>query len=408
MSTAMQQKPAPVVPWLIILLVCFAHLPAHATDWSVVPQLELGAKYDSNINFNFVGRQHDFIFNVSPSVDFNYASEVSKLTARLALEGLAYVRNGNLDTINQYYRLFGQRQVAPRLALSFTGGYTLDSTLNEELISSGFIMNRSRRQAFDAAPGLDFNLTERALLRLGYSFNRVNYQDPSFVNFTQQTINLRVNYLLKNEKTTLGGVGLFRFIDYPSIENFYRNAGTYVGLDHKFTEDWTLSLYGGLNYNWFSSQTAVLNFGNFTNFIQLRQVKLETFSVTPYFDISANRRWTKTNLKFGYKLDQSPSASGTINQFHYGYAKVTHNFTERLTGGLRGELYYGLSTSPGSDYNNLILYVTPEITYKLTEKISLNSSYTYGWRDDFVADQTISRNIVWLYLRWAHPLHYQK
>ena len=93
---------------------------------------------------------------------------------------------------------------------------------------------------------------------------------------------------------------------------------------------------------------------------------------------------------------------------------LTYNFTERLTGGLQGNLYYSISSSPGSNYNDLVFYFSPNLTYKLTEKFSLNSSYTYGWRDDLSAGQTIgtqtvSRNVVWLYLRYTNPLlHYQK
>jgi hypothetical protein len=406
-------KQAHLALWLIGLFFSLACLPTHAADLSVVPQIDVGAKYDSNINFNFIDRQHDFIFNTAPSVDFNYASEVTKLTGHVGLDGLVYVNHGNLDTINQYYRLSGQHQVAPRLALTLRGSYILDSTLFEELATSGFVMNRSRRQAFNAAPGLTFNLTERAALQVGYDFTRVNYQSPQYVDYSQQIANLGLNYLLKNAKTTLSGALLFRLIDYPSIDNFYRNLGSYVGLDHKFTEDWSVSAFAGLNYNWLTSQTAVLSFGNLAAFVQLRQVKLETFTVTPYFNIAGTHRWPKTNFTFGYKLDQSPSGSGTINQFHNGYTGITYNFTERLTGGLRGNLYYGTSTSPGSTYNNLVFYLTPELGYKLTEKFSLNSSYTYGWRDDLgrgqtIGQQTVSRNLVWLYLRYTNSLHYQK
>ena len=44
--------------------------------------------------------------------------------------------------------------------------------MTEELITSGFLMNNTRRQSLDAAPGLAFNLTERATLQLGYNFNQ--------------------------------------------------------------------------------------------------------------------------------------------------------------------------------------------------------------------------------------------
>lgn len=186
---------ARLILFLIGLFLSIAYTPAKAADWSVVPQLALGAKYDSNINFNFVGKQHDFIFNTSPSVDLNYASEITKLTGRLALDGLAYVKYGNLDSINQYYTLSGQHQVAPRLALTFTGGYILDATKTEELITSGFVMNNTRRQSLQAAPGLAFNLTERATLKLSYNYNEVNYQDNSFQNYYSQMVNLGCDYL---------------------------------------------------------------------------------------------------------------------------------------------------------------------------------------------------------------------
>ena len=76
--------PARLACWLVILFLASVLLPAQAADWSVVPQVDLGAKYDSNINFNFIGRQHDFIFDTAPSVDLNYASEATKLTGTWA------------------------------------------------------------------------------------------------------------------------------------------------------------------------------------------------------------------------------------------------------------------------------------------------------------------------------------
>jgi uncharacterized protein (PEP-CTERM system associated) len=120
----MRFKAARFVYWVIILFLVALHLPAHASDLSVVPQVDVGAKYDSNINYNFVGRQHDFIFDTAPSVDFNYASEVTKLSGHLGLDGQVYTNHSNLDTINQYYRLQGSQQVAPRLGLNFRGSYT--------------------------------------------------------------------------------------------------------------------------------------------------------------------------------------------------------------------------------------------------------------------------------------------
>jgi hypothetical protein len=152
----------------------------------------------------------------------------------------------------------------------------------------------------------------------------------------------------------------------------------------------------------------VLDFGFFPNVFQVRQQKEETFTISPFFNIEGRRRWERSSLNFGYSLDQSASGGGSINEYHRAYAGFLYNFTERLTGGLRGSFYYSVASSPGSDYNNVVFYVTPELRYRLTEKLSVNSSYRLGWRQDYVNNRTSDRHVVWLYLSYAHPLHYKK
>ncbi|MGQ9688713.1 MAG: hypothetical protein ACUVXF_08020 [Desulfobaccales bacterium] len=404
----MRRWPARLVNLWVALMLAALPQPAGAGDWYFVPQIDAGAKYDSNINFSFSRIKSDFIFNGSPALDLKYDSESTNLSGRLNLEGLAYVKNPNLDAINQYYRLAAKHQAAPRLALTISGGYTLDTTLTEELQASGYIMNRTLRQAMQVAPGLEFALSERALLRWGYGFDLVTYQDPRYNDYSTHRVTLELNYLLKNAKTTLTATVLGRYTEYPSIGNFYRNIGVYGGLEHKFSEDWSLALSGGANFNRFTSRTRVLDFTFFPDFILTKQVPEETFTVSPYFNIAATRRWPRTDLTFGYSVDQSPSASGSLSQFHRGYAGISHKLTEKLSGGLRGSLYYSTYTSPGSDYENLVFYLTPDLRYNLTEKFSLKCSYQFGWREDPVRDRTTDRQVIWLSLSFAYPLGYKK
>lgn len=385
----------------------FPAVPAKAADWVITPQVKMEGQYDSNINFSFTRRKHDFILNMSPAVDLTYASEVSRLTGRAALTGLVYLRDSRLDTLNQYYSVLAEHKVAPRLALTFDGGYTLDSTLTEELTAAGYVMNRTRREAWRAAPGLAFYLTERAILKGGYSYAQTDYQDPRYNDYHQHTGTLALHYLLKNAKTTVIGVVLGRLVNYPTIDNLYRNLGTYAGLEHKFTEDWTLSLSAGANYNWFTSQTAVLDLELFP-LIRIKQQKEETFSVTPYFNIEGKRRWERASLTFGYKLDQSASAGGYILEYHGVYAGFSLNITERLSTGLRGNLYYSTASSPRTSYENLVFYISPEVSYKLTEKLAANTGYRYGWREDFINPRTTDRHFVWVNLSYTYPMHFQK
>jgi hypothetical protein len=403
----MHLRPALGLALVVLGLLVSAERPVAAADWVIVPQIKMEGQYDSNINFSFVKPKSDFILNLAPGTDFTYASETTRLTGKVALSGLIYARDSSLDVLNQYYTVQGQQQVTPRLAFSVDGGFSLDTTLYEELTASGFLMNRSRRQSLRAAPGLAFNLTERALLKLGYAFTQTTYQEPQFNDYSQHTVNLQLNYLLKNAKTTVAAIILGRAVNYPTIDNYYRNLGTYAGLEHKFTEDWSVSLFGGLNYNRFISQTAVLSFGTFP-VVRVRQQKRETFSLTPYFNIEGQRKWEKAGLAFGYKLDQSASGGGTVLEYHNAYARVNYQATERFGAGMGGSLYYSTGSSPGSTYDNLVLYFSPELNYKITERLSAVSGYRYGWRHDLARDRTTDRHFVWINLSYAYPLHYQR
>jgi hypothetical protein len=98
-----------------------------------------------------------------------------------------------------------------------------------------------------------------------------------------------------------------------------------------------------------------------------------------------------------------------VNQFHSGYASLSRNFTERLRGALRGSLYYSLSSNPLSNYEYLTVLLTPELTYQLTQRISVNSSYQYGWREDMTGGNTADRHLFGLSLSYTPiPLHYKK
>ena len=399
--------------WVIFLLGLFLVQPfqsAWAGDWYIVPRLELRGEYDSNINFSFENKKDDFIFNITPSVDLNYESEITKLTGRLRLNGQVFVNNGNLDTINQYYDLFGQHRVAPRLALTFDGGYTLDSTLYEELFASGFVMNRTRREALRIRPGLIYDLSPRLSLGLNYGYLRVTYQDPQFSPYFTHRVSSNIRYLLGNAKTTLYGTVLGRYTDYHSIGNLYRSLGTYVGLEHKFSEEWFLNLGGGLNFNWYSSQTAVIGtvFDPTFILVPLRATR-KTFNVSPYFNIAATRRWPNTDLTVSYNLDQAASSAGTIRQFHRVNAEIARKLTPKLRVGLQGSLYYALTTAEEENENQrMVFYISPGITYQITDRLSISSAYNYGLRNDIDDNRSTDRHRVWVYLAYAYPIQYKK
>ncbi len=381
-----------------------------AADWYILPKLDLLGEYDSNIDFSFENKKSDFIYNLSPSIELNYVSNISKLTGKLALNGQLFMNNSNLDTLNQYFSILGQHNVAPRLALTFDGQYTRDSTLRTELEESGFVMNRSLREAIRARPGIVYNLTPRSSLALSYGYYGVTYQDYQYSPYFQHEVWSTFRYLLGNHKSTLLGTVTGRYTDYYTIGNLYRTMGTYAGLEHKFSEEWILKVSGGLNYNWYATQTIVIGTLFDPTFIQVSLGETErTFNVSPYFDIAATRHWPKMDLTVYYSLDQTPSSAGVIRQFHRVHAEITRKFLERLTAGFQANSYYGLSTEQdNNEFQTMVFYLSPQISYKIAEKLSLSSSYSYGWRSDLDNNITTDRHRILIYLTFVYPMQYKK
>src|SRR4030042_702748 len=116
-----------------------------------------------------------------------------------------YFRESSADHVDQNYQINAKYQVAPRWNLSLRSAYITDSTLTETLTASGLIMRRAPRQSIGLGPAVAYNITERLRATGNYSFNKVNYQDPRFRNYTSQFVGLNLAFPLKNQKTVLHG-----------------------------------------------------------------------------------------------------------------------------------------------------------------------------------------------------------
>jgi len=374
-------------------------------DWSVVPSLDLRTEFNSNINFSYE-KLSDYIFRIRPGLDFAYATETSQLQALFHPTGWAYVSHRNLDTIDQNYQISGRYQVMPRLNLLLNASYIVDSSLSQELTTSGLFIGRQPRESIALSPGFGFALTERLLFNAGYSFNQVSYTDPDLRNYTTQGANGGLNYLLSNEKTTLLTTLSLRDTRYPGGD-YTRSLGTYGGFNHKFSETWDVNLMGGVNFSELSFKTAVFDSSTFPFFSQVRQQRQVSHSVQPYVDVSTRMRWTRASIVGGYNRDQSASAYGGLYETNRVYLNLSYDFTEKLRGTCNGFLSFSQNSSEHSDVGQTYFSINPQLNYKITEKLTLSPGYSYGLREDQGVKRTTDQHVVWLSLNYSYPLHSQ-
>jgi hypothetical protein len=273
--------------------------------------------------------------------------------------------------------------------------------LYQELITSGLVMTRTPRQSIQATPAVTYALTERLAATVNYNFNKVDYTSLLFQNYTTQQAGLRLEQLLKNEKTTLIGNFIASQTVYPAEDNTYKSLGYYLGVDHKFSPDWEITLLGGVNLTFLNYRTQMLNLAQFPYFISFQKLTVHQNSAEPYVNLYVMRRWSNFSVTGGYSRSQSPSAYGTISDMNQFMLTLNYNFTERWSGSLNGFYTINDQISQPRSYQTSFLSLSPQLTYRLTEELTLSPGYQFGQNEDIKYNRIGNGHTVWLMLTYT-------
>jgi hypothetical protein len=379
-----------------------------AADWSVVPSIEARSEFTSNLNYDFKNPISDFICTLAYATEYNYTTETSQIQGRLGLKGMHYFRESSADHVDQNFQINGKYQVAPRWNLSLRSAYIVDSTLQEELTASGLIMSRTPRQSIGLGPAVAYNITERLTATVNYSFNKVNYQDPRFRNYTSQFVGLNLAFPLKNQKTVLHGNIIGQQTQYSGGSDLFRSLGFNLGANHKFTENWEFNLLGGVNISFMNFNTQVQDFSQFPFFTTATTARVQKTTVGPFFSLFTTRRWTNLSITGGYTRNQGGSAFGTVSDLNSFNLSGRYAFTERLSGTFGAYYYLSTQISQTNELENAFLSFSPQLAYRVTEKLSTSVGYSFGMRNDISGGRSADAHIAWLMLTYSYPIHYQK
>jgi hypothetical protein len=393
---------------LALFFEIFHPVSLGAADLSVIPSVSAQGAYSNNINYALSNKITDFTFSVSPSAAFNYTTDVGNLQGVLSLTELQYVKETQYDHLDQNYQINGRYQLFPRLGLTMQTAYSVNSTLQQALTTSGIITSHIPQTYITLGPGISYALTERLTATLGYAFNQANSQDPQFTNYTSQQGNLSLSYPLNNEKTTIGGTVTASETDYAN-NDVTRQGGIYLSADHKFSEVWRVSFLGGLDYI-STNNTSVVStpVSSPTSSLYSLSPQLgRQSSFEPHIDASLTRSWTNTSLSVRYQRTQPPSGLGAPVTFNMVSVSLSHDFNERLSGSMAGTYSSSQPINVSGGFETSLYQLSPQLSYKLTENLSLIPACSFG----LLQELGKSANIVGasLMLTYSYPFfHYQK
>jgi hypothetical protein len=380
-----------------------------AADWILTPSIETRAEYLNNIFYSPYFKKSDYILSAVPKLEYTYNTERTQIGASLRLNGLHYIQNPNLDTINQSYNINANTLATSRLKLNLIASYLSTTNSTEAVNVTNVFTIRQRIKYISVSPGLSYSLTERLSTDLSYIFNNVDYQYNPFQNYLTHTINSRLNYLY-DEKTTFIASITAAYSQYQKTDNNILSLGPQIGFNRKFTENWDMTFLGGANFSQVESTVAVNNANNYYEFIQIPQVQKEkTFSVNPFINISTNLNWQKGGIILSYVRSQSPNYYTNQSQYNNFNLVFRQEVTEKIN--LNINPYFNIATFQGNrtNYDQYYLGIIPKITYKLTEKISIGANYNLGYRKNTGSiNYAFPINDVYVFLNYSYPIHFQR
>lgn len=393
--------------WLGAMCLVLGGIKAGKTaELSLVSGIETKAQYLNNINNSPKNRKSDCILSAGPDVAMNYKSEITRLEAKLALLGLAYMQNSGYNTINQYYYINGDHKLTTRLALNLGLRFVADSTAREELLESGTVITRDLRNSIAASPGFTYQLTERLSTSLGYNFNWVDYQSERYTGYTTHGLSQGFSYLL-TEKATLQSMITARYSRYDS-GNTISSLGPQVGFIQKFSENWDMNFLGGINLNRTKSNVGVQSFDDDLGFIRVLQKEQRSSTVSPFITLATNYRWQTGGLSLNYTRSESPNAYGNLSEYNNFNLSIKQGITDKLSYNITPYFYTSSISSPGSDYKSYYYGVRQGLSYKLTERTSVGANYRFAYRTvTGTSDYSYPINDVWVTLNYSYPIHYQ-
>ncbi len=389
---------------LALCLAIFSPASAGAADWSVVPSLGVGGAYTNNLNYAVTNKISDFTFNETPGVAFNYVNDIGSLTGTASVTELQYIKNTQDDNLDQNYLINGRYQLFPRLGLTMQTGYTVNSTLQQALSTTGVITSHIPQRYITVNPGISYSLTERLTATMSYGFNTQTSSDPTFINSTSHTGTLTLSYPLNNQKTTIGGTVTGNQSDYSNNDTSSQ-MGIYLNATQQFSEVWSANFSGGIDYT-SSNNTSVVT-SPVSPFFSLSPQTGRQSNVSPHINASLSRNWTNSTLTLAFNRTQPASGLGAPVSYNSASVSLSHNFTARLSGSVIGSYSESEPINASGSFATSVYNLGAQLSYLLTENLSLVPGCSAG----LLQEQGKSANNLGatLMLTYSYPfIHYQK
>ena len=366
------------IAWLRCLLLMGTLLgivieqEARSAEWYVEPSLTVRGEVNSNLALTTLEHDPTYGHWVSPGAKFGGSTEALEVSGRLAADFVRYYGGQNTSITNLYFPVSTKYKTEKDI-FGFDGGFIRDNTLMGELRQTGVVLRFTQRNQWTLSPSWTHNITEKLSAMGTYTFYDTRYENGlrlGLADYTMHVGSIGLSYQLSERDQVQVNAVAVRF-----AASDLRLSSTIVGPQityaHMFSETLSGSVSGGPRH---VSSTIDTPVGSLSD-----GVWVWTFSG------NLEKRWDDWRIKGEVGREINPSGFGLLLRTDKLSLDVSHQITERLTASVTGLFLIadGVKTKAVSTVfpENRLVYVTPKISWRLSEWWTADMTYSYALRD---------------------------
>ena len=247
---------------LCILCVCAVNRNAYAADWSFSPSVSLSQSYDSNFRFITTPApgttKSDFVTSLSPVLSVTGETEQTKFQFDTTTNAQSYILNPQFDIVNENATASLTESWSQRFSTSVNFGLVHDSTLQEQLESSGIVTQLTERYLYTFGLGGKYDLSESLSLAVSGLAADTIFPSGTLPNSDVYQGTVTPTWAV-TPKDNIGLSSNFSYTDY-SIATTIRSVTETLFWQRQMTETLGFKLSGGYYFTMLDFTTPAVGF----------------------------------------------------------------------------------------------------------------------------------------------------
>jgi hypothetical protein len=321
----------------------------------------LQEEYQDNVFFSQTAKERTWLTTVAPRVKARYGSERASVSGGARLEGRAYSRDGDLNTVTQLYTASAERRTE-RLTSGVSGSFIRDTTLDTELQQTGIVLDRHRRVSRTGRVDLGYALTERTETRLIYSYTDTKYDAARLADYVDQNVQLETRHAVSDARHALGATVSASIFETDSSYRS-RELSAAVSYTHHVSERFQAALTAGLR------RTRVRIGGN------LGATATDAGVVS---EVRLTRQWDTGSLSLAVSRRTNPSGSGRLVETTHGSLHGVYAVTAQATATFDADWYGNSAVDPlGGNADSTLERIEPGVGWRVGERLTVAAAYTH-------------------------------